>query len=77
MTNHKDREPSYKLQFTREELETLQHIVQEWLQLQMLAPPFPKAVQSVLEKVGVADFLKGPELEAVRRATRPPVPSQL
>ena len=76
MTNQKEKESSHKLQFTGEELEALQAIVKEWLQLAPLSPPFPRAVQSVLEKIRVADFVKSPELEAVRRATRPPVRTQ-
>jgi hypothetical protein len=73
MTNQKEKESSHHPQFTREELEALQEIVKDWLNLEPLSPPFPDAVQSALKKVGIAEFLEGPELETVRRATRPPV----
>ena len=44
-----------KVQFNDVELDALRRIVTDWINEQVVAPPYPPEVASVIEKLGAAD----------------------
>jgi hypothetical protein len=57
-------------------VQTLQEIVKDSLQQQVLSGELREKPELLLRKLGLIEFLNGPELEAIQRATTPPVRSQ-
>ena len=73
MPNQEEKEYVVRLQLTRQEADMLQVIVKDWLQQQSLSGALPEEAQPLLKKLGLSEFVNGPELEAIRRATTAPI----
>jgi|Tabmets5t2r1_1033131.scaffolds.fasta_scaffold338562_1 hypothetical protein len=48
------------VRFNDRELEALRGIVVDWVNEQLVFPPFPREVTSVIKKLGIADQLQVP-----------------
>jgi hypothetical protein len=50
------------VQFNDRELEALRGIVVDWANEQLVLPPFPREVTSVIRKLGIADQIEVPAM---------------
>ena len=59
------------VRFTERDLAVLRDIVTDWMNEQLVQPPYPPEVAAVIEKIGIPGAGHGPEgTRAIRRARR-------
>ena len=61
MSEHEDQAGKGTVRFNEREVDALRDIVTDWVNEQLVLPPFPHEVRSIIEKLDIAERIEAPD----------------